>query len=179
MGTSGKDVSKRFMKQKAIVKHLLTSYDTVAGRTHVGIISNGNPPKAVVKIGQYHSDRLKAEIDNLPQSKSGLLLDSLNFANDHMFTLRNGARSGPERSLIVFVNEKTESDKSSMDSVRKKLKSSGINVIVIGLGPSLDKVNISAAFPSDNVFIFPPALEEMDSSIFPIVQASYPGLYSI
>ena len=177
MGTSGKDMSAPFMKQKAIVKHLLTSYYIVAGRTHVGIINNGNPPKAVVKIGKYHGDRLKKEIDKLPPRKSGLLLDSLNFANDRMFTSVNGARSDAKKSLIVFVNEKVKSDKSAMDSVGEKLKKSGINVIVIGLDPSLDKRNISAAFPSNEVFFFPPALEEIDSSIYPIVRASYPGLY--
>ena len=179
MGGSGKDTVARFMEQKAITKHLLTSYDTSAGRTHVGIISQGNPPKAVFTIGQYHGDRLKKEIDKLPQKEAGLLLDSLNFANDRMFTSINGARSGAKKSLIVFVNEKVKSDRSAMDSVGKKLKNSGINVIVIGLDPSLDKKNISAAFPSNDVFFFPPTLEEMDSSIYPIVRASYPGLYSI
>ena len=174
MGANGKDV--RFMKQKATVKHLLTSYDTSNGRTRVGIISNGHPPKAVVTIGQYHRDRLKEEIDNLPQRKAGLLLDSLNFANDRMFASMNGARSGVKKSLIVFVNEKVKSDKSAIDSVGKKLKNSGINVIVIGLDPSLDRKNISAAFPSNEVFFFPPVLEELDLSIHPIIRATYPGL---
>ena len=169
----------RFMRQKDIAKHLLTSYDTSAGRTHVGIISNGNPPKAALTIGQYHGERLGAEIDMLPQRQSGLLLDSLIFANDRMFTSTNGARSGAKKSLIVFVNEKVKSDKYAMDSVGKKLKNAGINVIVIGLDPSLDKENISAAFPSNEVFFFPPSLEELDSSIYPIAQAFYPGLYSI
>ena len=179
MGGSGKDKDARFMAQKEIVKHLLTSHHTSAGRTHVGIISQGNPPKAVFTIGQYHSDRLKKEIDKLPQKEAGLLLDSLNFANDRMFTSINGARSGAKKSLIVFVSEKVKSDKSSMDSVGKKLKNSGINVIVIVVDPSLDKENISAAFPSDDIFFFPPALKEMDSSIYPIARASYPGRYSI
>ena len=168
----------RFMTQKTIVKHLLTSYDTSTGRTHVGIISNSNPPKAAVTIGQYHGDRLKEEIDKLPQRKSGLLLDSLNFATDQMFTPMNGARSGVKKSLIVFVNEKVKSDKSAMDSVGKKLKNSGINVIVIGLDPSMDKENISAAILSNEVFLFPPSLEELDLSLYPIVRASSPGVLS-
>ena len=176
MGGGGKDIAAQFITQKEMVKHLLTSYDTLAGRTHVGIISNGNPPKAVVKIGQYHGDRLKTEIDKLPQRKSGLLLDSLNFAGDHMFTSVNGARSDAKKSLIVFVNEKVKSDKSALDSVGKKLKKSGINVIVVGLDLSVDKENISAASPSNEVFIFPPALEELDLSLYPIVRASYPGV---
>ena len=145
----------------------------------MGIISNGNPPKAVIAIGQYDGDRLKAEIDKLPQRKSGLLLDSLNFASDRMFTPMNGARSGAKKSLIVFVNEKVKSDKSAMDSVGKKLKNSGINVIVIGLDPSIDKENISAAFPSNEIFLFPLTLEELDLSVYPIVRATYPGVESI
>ena len=179
MGASGKDRDARFMTQKAILKHLLTSYDTSAGRTHVGIISNETPPKAIFTIGQYNGDRLKKEIDKLPQKEAGLLLDSLNFANDRMFTSVNGARSGAKKSLIVFVNEKVKSDKSAMNSVGKKLKNSGINVIVIGLDPSLDTDKLTAASPSNEVFFFPPVLEELDLSVFPIVRASYPGLYSI
>ena len=176
MGASADDKDARFVTQKAIVKHLLTSYDTSNGRTHVGIISNGHPPKAVVTIGQYHRDRLKEEIDKLLQGKAGLLLDSLNFANDRMFTSMNGARSDVKKSLIVFVNEKVKSDKSAIDSVGKKLKNSGINVIVIGLDPSLDRKNISAASPSNEVFLFPPSLEELDLSLYPIVRAIYPGM---
>ena len=176
MGGGGKDFAAQFITQKEVVKHLLTSYDTWAGRTHMGIISNGNPPKAVVKIGQYHGDRLKTEIDKLPQRKSGLLLDSLNFANDRMFTSVNGARSDAKKSLLVFVNEKLKSDKSAMDSVGEKLKKSGINVIVIGLNPSLDKKNISAASPSNEIFIFPPALEELDLLLYPTVRSTYPGV---
>ena len=176
MGASTKDRDARLMTQKAIVKHILTSYDTSTGRTHVGIIDNGNPPKAVFTIGQYHGDRLKTEIDRLPQSKSGLLLDSLNFANDRMFTSMNGARSGARKSLIVFVNKKVKSDKSAIDSVGKELKNSGINVIVIGLDPSLDKENISGASPSNEIFFVPPVLEEVDMSLYPVVRATYPGM---
>ena len=177
MGASGIDTDARFMAQKAVMKHLLTSYDTSAGRTHVGIISNGNPPKAALTIGQYHGNRLGTEIDMLPQRQSGLLLDSLNFANDRMFTSVNGARSGAKKSLIVFVNEKVKSDKSAIDLVGKKLNSSGINVIVISLDPSLDTDKLTAASPSNEVFFFPPFLEELDLSVFPIVRASYPGVY--
>ena len=177
MEASVEDKNARFLKQKAIVKHLLTSYDTSAGRTHVGIISNSNPPKAVVTIGQYHGDRLKEEIDKLLQGQAGLLLDSLNFATDRMFTPMNGARSGAKKILIVFVNEKVKSDKPAMDSVGKKLKNSGINVIVIGLDPTLDAENILAASPSNEVFLFPPSLEELDLSLYPIVLATYPGLF--
>ena len=176
MGGNGKDMNERFITQKAIVKHLLTSHDTSAGKTHVGIISNGNPPKAIVTIGKYHGDRLKTEIDKLPQRKSGLLLDSLIFANDRMFTSMNGARSGAKKSLIVFVNEKVKSGTSAIDAVGKKLKSSRINVIAISLDPSLNKEKISPASPSNEIFFYPPSLEELDVSLYPVVRATYPGL---
>ena len=176
MGASGNNRYEIFNKQKEITKHFLTSYNTSAGKTHVGIISNGRPADVALPIGKYHGSRLTAEIDKLPNSKSEVLLDSLNFAKDRMFTAFNGARPGVKKSLVVFVNDKVKSDKDAIASVGKKLKNSGINVIVIGMDQNLEKDKIEAAFQRNDVFFFPPLLEEMDMLLYPVVRASYPGM---
>ena len=178
MGASGNDGDERFNKQKEITRHFLTSYDTSPGKTHIGIISNGRPPKAAITIGKYHDGRLQTEIANLPNSKAQMLVDSLNFANDFMFTPVNGARPGVKKSLVIFLNDKVTSDKAAVESVGNKLKSSGINVIVIGMDPSLDGEKIGAVSPVHGVFFFPPLLEEMDILLYPVRRASYPGIHT-
>ena len=176
IGASGDDSENRFKKQKEITKHLLTSYDTSAGKTHVGVISNGRPSQAAIAIGKYHGDTLISEIDGLANSNTEMLIDALNFANDDMFTARNGARPGVRKSLVLFVNdEKEKSDADALALLGKTLRGSGINVIVIGVNPSLESGKLKAVSPLNEVFFFPPLLEEIDMALYPVVRATYPG----
>lgn len=179
VGASGFDGEKRFTKQKKIIKHLLTSYNTTAGQAHVGVITNSRPVKTAIAFGVYHGSRLIEEIDRVQNTRKESLIDALRFANDDMFTMRNGARPSVKKSLVVFVNDQVESDSNALELVGKRLRQSGINVIIISMDPSVENDdNIRSLSPSNYVFFFPPSLDELSMVLFPVVRATYPGTSS-
>ena len=175
VGATGTDGAKRFDKQKVIIKHLLTSYDVSPGQTHVGIINNDKPTTVAMKFGAFSNDALRSKIDELKNPNSNMLLAALNFANDEMFTRRNQARPGFRKSLVVFVNKGVQADEDSLKMVGRKLRDSNINVIVIGMDPEADGDKMKAIADSNDVFFFPPSLEELDMTLYPIVRRTQPG----
>ena len=155
---------------------MLTSYDVAPGKTQVGLIQKGTTPRLIVKIGDAaDSNRLLSVIDSIGTNDDGRLLDALKFANDEMFKTRNGARPGYKRSLVVFVNEKIDAETNALKDIGIKLKDNGINVIVVGLNEEADKTKMMAVAPLNDVFFFPPLLDELDMALYPIVRSTYPG----
>ena len=175
IGTTGKNSEQGFSKQKRIIEHLLTSYDVSPGQTHVGIINNDKPTTVAMKFGEFTSDELRLKIDELKNPNSNMLLAALNYANDEMFTSRNQARPGFKKSLVVFVNKGVETDEDALKSIGRKLKNSKRNVIVIGMDPEADGDKMKAIADSNDVFFFPPSLEELDMILYPIVKRTEPG----
>ena len=175
VGTTGTSSKQRFNKQKKVIKHLLTSYDVSPGQTHVGIINNDKPTTVAMKFGEFTNDALRSKIDELKNPNSNMLLTALNYANDEMFTSRNLARPGFKKSLVVFVNKGVEADEDALKAVGRKLKNSKINVIVIGMDQEADGDKMKAIADSNDVFFFPPTLEELDMILYPIVRRTQPG----
>lgn len=178
IGATGPNSQETFDKQKKILKHMLRSYDVSPDRTHVGIISSGNPAKIDVKLGQVKDQKaLYSQIDQISLQKSDRdgVLAALNIAYNDMFTKVNGARLGFKKSLVVFVNDKLDADEDALKAVGEKLKESGVNVIVVGLSGKVDERQTKLIAPLYDVFFFPPQLDELDMSVYPITQAVYPG----
>ena len=175
VGATGTDSGKRFDKQKSIIKHLLTSYDVSPGQTHVGIINNDKPTTVAMKFGEFSNDALRSKIDELKNPNSNMLLAALNYGNDEMFTWRNQARPGFRKSLVVFVNKGIQADEDALKMVGRKLRDSKINIIVIGMDPEADGDKMKAIADSNDVFLFPPSLEELDMILYPIMRRMQPG----
>ncbi len=128
-----------------------------------------------MKFGEFTNDVLRSKIDELKNPNSNMLLAALNYANDEMFTSRNQARPGFKKSLVVFVNKEVQADNEALKIVGRKLRDSKINVIVIGMDPEADGVKMKAIADSNDVFFFPPSLEELDMIVYPIVRRTQPG----
>ena len=175
VGATGTNSEQRFKKQKKIMKHLLTSYDVSPGQTHVGIINNDKPTTVAMKFGEFSNDALRSKIDELKNPNSNMLLAALNYANDEMFTIRNQVRPGFKKSLVVFVNKGVDSDDEALKIVGRKLRDSNINVIVIGIDPEADGDKMKAIANLNDVFFFPPLLEELGMILYPIVRRIQPG----
>lgn len=92
-----------------------------------------------------------------------------------MFTPRLGARPGVKKSLVVFINDKVQSDSDALALLGKTFRDSSINVIVIGLDPDVENEKLQALSPSQDIFFFPPLLDEIDMLLYPVVRAAYPG----
>ena len=178
LGASGPNSVENFRKQKDIAKHLLSSYNTSPGNTQVSVVINTLPTTADIKFGQFHGANLLAAMEKLPNTKSESFSDALHFANDDLFKPRNGARPGLKKSLVVFVNDDIKDDSDGLLTITKNIKANGINLIVINMDPEANKDKMKAISGLNNVFFFPPLLEELDLALYPIIRAIYPGINS-
>lgn len=176
VGASGMKATEMLDTQKRLIKHMLTSYDVAAGKTHVGVVQKGSKALVAIRLGQYKDiPKLVSEIDNLGVNDMGNLADSLNVAGRRLFSSSYGGRIGGKKSLIVFVSEKLKEDKIALKEAGEMLRNYGVNVIVIGLNEDTEKEDLNAIAPVNDVFFFPPLLDELDMSLYPVVRSTYPG----
>ena len=66
------------------------------------------------------------------------LLKALEVAGNDLFSVKNGARFDADRKLIVFIDKLLYPDQELAKTV-KKMKENGIDMIFVGVGPSVDK----------------------------------------
>ena len=111
----------------------------------------------------------------MKMTDSGKLIDALTLASDQLFTVVNGARPAFKKSLVVFIDGKIDADKAALKAVGRELKNKGINVIVIDVTSKGDPKQLEELVPLHNVFFFPPKLDELDMTLYPVVRALQPG----
>ena len=182
LGGSGNEANEIVRKQKTIVKHMLKSYDVAQGKTHVGVISKTTPAAIKLKIGQIQNQaELYRSIEDMQLSgPTEELLKALQIASDNIFDSSNGGRPGYKNSLVVFVEKDIDLDNNAFKAAKERLKALGVNIIVIDVTSKVDPKKLSQLVPMHNVFFFPPLLDELDMSMYPLVKTMQPGniLYS-
>ena len=141
-----------FAAEKELAKKMIEKYDISSSATFVSAITFDNDAKAEWKFGDVIDLRsVNDRIDKLRKLRPGNnILKALEIARDDVFSIKNGARRAVPKTLIVFI-DKTEMRDQRLEDAAKQLKDRGVKVIVIAIGPEVNKKDVAgiASSPED------------------------------
>lgn len=176
MGASGPKSSTFFKREKHFVNSLLSSYVISPLATQIGAIVYGRNARVAFALNRHGSQSsLRTAIDKMRHpGDGGNIGEALQLARISLFSQENGARYNMQKSLVIFLNEKTMGDEKELRTELQALKSSGVRFVVIGLDGNVDR-RITSEIASRNAMFFPPGLEQLEAYLYPVYRATFEG----
>ena len=176
LGASGQNAPRLFQAEVSFVKSLLPSYSISPLATRIGAITHGASAQVAFELNKYSSESsLKTALDQLKSPVGGSNLgEALQLARTSLFSQENGARAKVQKSLVIFLSEERLLNEPDLKTELQALKSSGVRVVVIAIGDSVDK-KLASEIASPNALFFPPKLEELDPYLYPVYIATFEG----
>ena len=152
LGANGKNADDIFALEKDISKKIVEKLGISSIGTLVAAISYDNNAKVEWRFGDVIDARSTVDkIDRLRRYRNGNnVLKALEIARDDLFSIKNGARRGIPKTLIIFI-DKTEVGDQRLKDTAKQLKGKGVNVMLIAMGPEVDRKDVAgiASSPKD------------------------------
>ena len=176
-GSNGENAQFTFAAEKELAKKMIDKYDISTSATLIGAISYDNDARVEWRFGDVIDAQSTIErIDRLQRYRNGNnVLKALEIARDVLFKINNGARRDVPKTLIVLI-DKTEARDQRLGDTAKQLKDKGVKVIVIAIGPEVDKKDVAGIVsdPKDVISSSDPSKSSEDV-ISKAVARSIPG----
>ena len=144
-------------KQKSFMKSIVTSFGISKEDTHAAVITFSDIAKHSIKL-RDHTDTIsfKRALEDIPWIGSTTRIDNaLTLAKNEMFKVASGARMHTKNILILLTDGKQTRNSYSTDPaiIARKIRSTGVKLYVIGVGPLVDtKELIDIAGDTNNFF---------------------------
>ena len=174
VGAQGSNSANIINAQLDFISDMLQRYEISRKATLIGAIMNHEQPSVAIKFGDALTREFFVRSLRAIQNKNiGFdLSQALQIARTELFSTDNGARADIPKSLVVFVNGKTDGDLSVLGMQAKALQQVGIKIILIGLNDERD-VNVFEDIA--DVFFFAEDLPSLTGLLRPIIQSTLPG----
>ena len=156
---------------------MVEKYYISSSATLIGAISYDNDARVEWRFGDaIDANSTVYKIDRLQRSRNGNnVLKALEIARDDLLSKGNGARRDVPKTLIVFV-DKTEARDQRLEDTAKLLKDKGVKVIMIAIGPEVNKKDVAGITSSPmDVISSPDPSKSTDNVVSEAVSQSMPG----
>ena len=167
----------KFATEKELAKKMIERYDVSNSAALVGAISYDDDARVEWRFGDAIDAKSTLDkIDRLRRLRDGNnVLKALEIALDDLFSPKNGARRDVPKALILFV-DKTDARDQRLEDTAKQLKDKGVKVIVITMGPEVEKKDVAgiASSPKDVISPSDPS-KSMDDVASKAFAQSLPG----
>ena len=176
-GANGKNADATFTQEKELAKKMIDKFEISKTSTSVGAIVYDSNARLAWRLGDLVDARSNIyNIDQLRRlRKGGNVLKALEIARDDLFSLKNGARRDVPSTLILFI-DKIEARDQRLEDTANQLKDKGVKVVVIVIGPEVDKKDVAGIASSPNDLIKPLDLSKsMEDVMSQAVAQSKPG----
>ena len=176
-GANVRNADATFTREKELAKKMIEKFDISRTSTSVGAVVYDSGGRLAWRLGDLADARSTIyNINRLQRLRNGNnILKALEIARDDLFSIKNGARRGVPKTLIVFI-DKTEARDQRLEDTAKQLKDKGVKVIVIAVGPEVDKKDVAGIASSPNDLIKPVDLSKsMEDVTSHAVEQSKPG----
>ncbi|CAF1274189.1 unnamed protein product [Adineta steineri] len=148
MDSSGSVGSSNFQLQLTFVRDLLSKVNVGENKTHVGIINYSTNVQTLTNLNKEYELRQKIQQVN----KANFIGGSTNTAGalqqaNTVFSPANGLRPEGEgaQPLIFLITDGQSDDQTATINAAAVLKDNGIHIVTVGIGNSLDLVELTAA----------------------------------
>ena len=141
-------------KEKTFLKEIARAYDIAPTSSRAGVITFSHVAEHNIKLHDHlNNDAFDAAVDTIPFMGSWSRIDlGLRLAQSEMFAPENGGRSGVQKILFVLMDGGQTQTNDSTDPalVADMIRTSGIEVIVIGIGRGPDKAELDRIAGGDD-----------------------------
>ena len=156
---------------------MVEKYDISNSAALFGAISYDNDARVEWRFGDVIDAKSTIDrIDRLRKLRNGNnVLKALQLARDDLFSIDTGARRDVPKTLIVFIDKAEVRDQRLQDTA-KQIKDKGVKMIVIAMGPEVEKKVVAgiASSPRD-VVSSPDPSNSTDDVVSKAITQSMPG----
>lgn len=139
LGASGRDGSNVFEFEKEIVKHVIGLPKTA--KTRYALIDYHNGSKILINFDDFKDeDRLKNQVNLITWQGSGNDFENLLRKAKDVFQISRKSR----KVLMIFINDRLNTDLNVIRSSVRMLNSLGLKVIVVRIGDRVNNQEVSA-----------------------------------
>lgn len=173
--------------EKEFVQAIVDTFklSTASSSARAALVLFSRTAHLEIKFSDYaNTAAFKAAVAKLPLLGSTTRIDkALQVAYKEMFNVSNGARKGIQKVLILMTDGKQTVEIDSVDLALaiKPIHEAGIKVIVIGIGPGVDPVELASIAEDPKDIYYAKDFNQLRSSNFitNITEAScaLPGEY--
>lgn len=132
------------------------AYSVSPSETHVGLVQFSDNGKTVLRLDRgVNVDAVKAAVSQLQRQGGSRRTDNaLRYIDNDVLSSSGGSRFGADKVLVILTTGKTSLDGASeVSRMAGNLKSSGVQIIVVGLGKDVDPTEIDTIASGGNKVI--------------------------
>ena len=159
---------------------MVEKYDISKSSTLTAAIIYDDKAKMVWKLGDALDTKSTLQrIQQLQRQADGShVLRALVIARDEMFSENNGGRRAASKTIVLFVDKSFKVNKD-YDVVTRDLKGLSVKLVVVAIGPEVDRAATSKVASGPDVIIYmDDSSTSADSVVSKAVQQTLPGTFA-
>lgn len=135
-----------YQREKDFLKEIAGSFGISDTGSRAGVVTFSFDSELSIRLNDYFDQlSFNSAVDAIPLMGSITRIDrALRLAQRELFLEPNGARAGVEKVLVLLTDGSQTPDADAEDpgTISDEIRASGITVIVVGIGPGTDPVEL-------------------------------------
>ena len=144
---SSGSLRKDYGREKSFLKALAVSFGVSDANARAGVVTFSHDAEHSIKLNDHTSlTSFNEAVDKIALMGSTTRIDkALRTTQKEMFTVRNGARPGVNKVLVVLTDGSQTQDVGAEDPglVADELRKEGIRVFVVGIGKAVNSTELA------------------------------------
>jgi nitric oxide reductase activation protein len=167
---SSGSLRKEYSKEKDFLKALVAMFGVSKDGSRAAVVTFSAYSKHSIKL-KDHSDlsSFNKAVDAIPLMNYTTRIDrALRMTEREMFTIKNGARPGINKVLIILTDGSQTQDAGAEDPgvLAEELRQAGINIISVGIGKSTNPTELAHLAGGEKNFYYVATFDELISADF-------------
>jgi uncharacterized protein YegL len=154
-----------FEKLKDFTKSVVDKYGVSKSGPHIAVVEFSKEPAIAIRLDDhFEAASLKRAIDNIkPSGNLQVRTDeALTVVVNEVFSLKSGGRPSAPKIVILVTDDESTGDRS-LEEVNKEAERQGARVLVVTIGPNVDRNDLKKLVPKDNHVINVPDVDDLDN----------------
>lgn len=175
VGANGQNAENMFKQEQLFISKLLNTYKISDQEMLPGVVTYG--AKTIIKLGEV-SDKTTAlnRFANLRYSDLGKGLDvALKKVQSETLLTTHGARKGVPKSVLIFINDKSEINSDILDKLDMMTKNK-IDVSFVAIGPNLSENDLRTVISDPVKIVFVPNSGDLEKELVDVIDAVKEGI---
>ena len=160
-----------FEKLKDFTKSVVEKYGVSQSGPHIAVVEFSKEPTIYIRLDDhFEAASLKRAIDNIkPSGKYQVRTDeALRTVVNEVFSLKSGARPSVPKIVILVTDDEPTGDRS-LEEVYKDVERQGARLLVVTIGPNVDRDDWKELVPKHDLIIYVPDVDGLDNVTSPVV----------
>ena len=152
-------------KIRNFTKSVVDKYGVSKPGPHIAVVEFSKEPAVLIRLDDHFDEEsLKKAIDSIrPSGNVEVRTDeALEVVVDKVFSAELGGRASVPKVIILVTDDESTGDRS-LDEVQKDAERQGARVLVVTIGPNVDRDDLKKLVPKDDHIISVPDVDDLDN----------------